>query len=213
MLSPLAQLWLLAQAAVVHEHHHPLMSLLHTQNLIIQKETQLFCCNIPAEKQLGTLHPPCPSSVSLSGPQHKFCDGCYWGAQQGLQPHHHQNPSPSISASWKPASKFSETLELWRGFCYWESVRYPLLYKKRKCHKKARELLRLPPAARSVPGHSKHRETHWFCLWHCSDRSIWRMLKPLDQAPVLATALSSSAYVNLPATTEVFVQGSGWISP
>lgn len=61
--------------------------------------------------------------------------------------------------------------------------------RKRKCHKKAPELLRLPPAARNmpgVPGHGKHQEGHWFCLWLCSDRSIWRMLKPLDQAPVRA---------------------------
>lgn len=58
------------------------------------------------------------------------------------------------------------------------------LCKKSKCHKKALEVLWLPPAARNVSGmsgHNKHREGHWFCLSACSASKklgvVWRRLK------------------------------------
>lgn len=96
----------------------------------------------------------------------KCCDGCYWGAQQGLQPHHQQPPLSKNFGLMKTCQQFQWIAGVLEGI-YWERVRYHLLYKKRKCHKKALELLRLPPAARNVPGvqgHSKHQEGHWFCL-------------------------------------------------
>lgn len=47
---------------VTYEHHHLLISLLHTQNLIIQKETQLFLLQNTCRKRAGNFAPFLPSA-------------------------------------------------------------------------------------------------------------------------------------------------------
>lgn len=77
---------------VAYEHHRPLISLLHTQNLIIQKETKPFLLQNTCRKRAGNFAPSLPSiSVFLWASTQKL----WWmllGSPQGLQLHHHQLP-------------------------------------------------------------------------------------------------------------------------
>lgn len=122
---------------------------------------------------------------------------------------------PRISASWKPASNFSEPLEFWRGFYYWERVRCHFLHKKKKCHKKGTWTAQVASSSQKCArSWQAPKRGTGFVFGFAQTEAFGECLNHWIRLLSWHTALSSS--VNLPAAIEIFVQGSqgsGRISP
>lgn len=175
----------------------------------------MFLLQNTCRKRAGNFAPSLPSTSVSLGASTQMLLGNPAGTAATTTSFH----SPSISASWKPASNFSESLEFWRGFCFEKESDVISFTRKGsviKRHLNCSGCLQQPGMCQVCQATASTERDTGFVFGFAQTGAFGECFNHWIRLLSWHTALSSSAYVNLPAAAEVFVQGSqgsGWISP